>query len=800
MRINRINLLALAIASLICVVCHGQQRMRVVRPQLAEIQIGLIDDVSTNYQGDSVTGEGATLKTDPDLESILKKADRYQQDGNYSVACQLWQAVLQKSGDTLYSTDNQTYYSMIEQVERTLAALPPEALVVYRITADAAAKQIIAQAPHPFDVSALSEVVRQYFISSIGDDAAFRLACVYLDQYDFVGSMRLLQKIDSQHPDTSIPRGEILSRIALCQALMGDAAAADQTIHQLPSGDVSSEAAVALVKQLITQVQSGAMPGFDMAQAAGFREFRVGMRLPDNFLSGDLGAAWQYYLEPQQKYSQVDRLGKGLLAVDLETNGDNTVNPGERELIEAWRNNAWQPASSLICDGDRVVFKSPVDVSAWNSQFSENPLWRSVWMNAFDLDDASRSLEVIRANWGGGRGRGMAANSGNPLGLNRPDSKESMLLFGDRIHGQLVLNRGVVYAIEGSHNDTVNVAPNKQQGIPWNASFRRSRSNHLTAYEANTGRVLWTLPRSDKPENVSSAPAEPVQESPFIQSGGFMGVPSQFGNTLVVPVNQGGAIYVYGLDTRQNGKTLWKTYLCDEPEAGAEPWAPITLTLDGSDLFAATGMGVVFVLDPVTGAIRFAQRYQRFGMRNDMLRNFGMQNNRMDFDGWSEDVVIPYGRQMICFASDANRIFAVDRNTGKLIWETDMNPLGQKLDYILGIHDDKLFAAGRQTIIAFDLRGEGRMLWGGDDLFEGLQSCGRGLLTSDSIYMPVNDSVWQFSLAGNKGQAKKLNAVHVSLPAGAPVGNLVSDGKRLWVHQGTRVIALGKLKPVADSN
>jgi outer membrane protein assembly factor BamB len=802
MRINPFNQLACGIASLICVVGSGQQRIEIEAARVVPMQIGLIDDVSVINQDNLMTGEGATLKTDPDLESILKKADRYKQDGNYSVACQLWQAVLQKSGDTLYSNDNQTYYSMIEQVERTLAALPPEGLVVYRITADAAARQMIAQAPHPFDVAALTEVIRQYFISSVGDDAAFRLACVYLDQFDFVGALRLLEKIDSQYPDLSIPRGEVLTRIALCKVLMGDAVGAELTIRRVQPTDNSSDAAMAVVKQLITQVHSGETPGFEMSQAAGFREFRVGMNLPDDFLDGDLIAAWQYYLEPQQKqkYSQIDRQGKGLLSAgDAESNGENTVNPNERELVDAWRNNAWQPASSLICDRERVVFKSPVDVSAWNTQFNENPLWRSVWMNAFDLDDASRAVEVIRANWGG-RGRGPAGNSISTMGLKRPDSKESMLLFGDRIHGQMALLRDVVYAIEGSHNETVDVRPNKQQGIPWNASFRRSRSNYLTAYEANSGRVLWTLPRSLQLDTTSNASGEPIQESEFIQSGGFMGVPNQFGYTLVVPVNQGGAIYVYGLDTRQNGKTLWKTYLCDEPEAGAEPWAPITLTLDGSDLFAGTGMGVVFVLDPVTGTIRIAQRYQRFGTRNDMLRNFGWQVNRMDFDGWSEDVVIPYGRQMICFASDANRIFAIDRNSGKLIWETDMNPLGQKLDYILGIYDDKLFAAGRQTIIAFDLRGEGRMLWGGDDLFDGMQSCGRGILTSDSIYMPVNDSVWSFSLTGNKGRAQKLNAVHVSLPAGAPVGNLASDGNRLWVHQGTRVIALGKLKSVADSN
>ncbi|MFM7741319.1 MAG: PQQ-binding-like beta-propeller repeat protein, partial [Planctomycetota bacterium] len=283
------------------------------------------------------------------------------------------------------------------------------------------------------------------------------------------------------------------------------------------------------------------------------------------------------------------------------------------------------------------------------------------------------------------------------------------------------------------------------------------------------------------------------KEPEFIQNGGFMGAPVQFANALLVPVNQGGAIHIYALDVNRKGRTLWKTFLCDEPDTGAEPWAPIQLSLDGSDLFAATGMGVVFVLDPATGTIRFAQRYERAGTRNDTFRNIGYQINRMDFNGWSEDVIVPYGRQMICFASDANRIFAVDRNSGNLIWETDMNPLGQKLDYIIGIANDRLYAAGRQTIIAFDLKGEGRMLWGGDDLFEGAISGGRGVLTADAIYVPVNDTVWKFGLEGKGGRADRQAKVHVSLPAGAPLGNLISDGTRLWAHQGTRLVALGPI-------
>ena len=53
-------------------------------------------------QGDVGVESGATLKTDPRLESILEKADRFREDGNYRFAAQLWQAVLLQSGDALF--------------------------------------------------------------------------------------------------------------------------------------------------------------------------------------------------------------------------------------------------------------------------------------------------------------------------------------------------------------------------------------------------------------------------------------------------------------------------------------------------------------------------------------------------------------------------------------------------------------------------------------------------------------------------------------------------------------------------
>ena len=154
--------------------------------------------------------------------------------------------------------------------------------------------------------------------------------------------------------------------------------------------------------------------------------------------------------------------------------------------------------------------------------------------------------------------------------------------------------------------------------------------------------------------------------------------------------------------------------------------------------------------------------------------------------------MIPYGQQMICFSSDTNTIEAFNRNTGQLIWRSEMNPLGSSVDYLLGVHDDILYAAGRETVIGYDLQGEGRMVLGGEPLFGGEKSYGRGMLTTNAIYLPVGSRIVQIGLTSSSEKPEIIRDSRVDLGTGAPLGNLYSDGEKIWVHGGNRLYVLGK--------
>ena len=780
------------------------------------VELGKGQMVQPQGAGSEKKMVNASLKTDPELEAILEKAERFRQEKQYGIASKLWQSVLERSGDALYSSDGEIYFSLARQVEAVLASLPvDEGLSSYRISADANAKAILAAAGDPLDENALRLVVRKYFLSSIGDDAALTLSSIYMDQFDFVGANRMLAKIVESYPDPSVSMVDVNVRIALCQAMMGEEGNAVNAI------DRAKESASGVANRNLESVAK-AIPSLIQRRIGKHIEAGYGMALgnrnrsgimpalPSRYLDDDLQAVWQYYFLPKTlRWPDLKRI-KPIYGTDALEDAEETLTREEESMIARWRKQNWRPSGDLVFDGDRVYFKTSVDLSVWNRNAnSDEVIWRPLWRNKYQMDDSTLSYIEIQGKLGRGRG-----SVGDPSFANRPNRSYEVQLFADRISSQMAVQNGVLYTIEGGRFDTTYVNYQSRSNSRMGVNYRRSRSNHLTAYEAETGKLLWTLPRevpgdSDEESDADDPFAAPKnaivdnvpllddgeEESVYIASGGFMSTPVFYGGMLIAAVNHGGAIWVYGLDPDQEGKTVWRSYLCDEPEQGANPHSPINLSIEGSDLFASCGLGVVFILDPTTGLIRFAKPYERHGT-SQIYTNRGRWRattvNRMNFDSWLTDTVVPYGRQMVCFSSDAKYIQALDRNTGKLIWQGEGHPLEAKVDHVIGVRGDMLYAGGRETILAFNLADEGRMVWGGNRLFDGGVSYGRGMVTDNGVFVPVEDGIYLYSLDGSEaGKPELLKKIKVELGTGAPVGNLYSDGDKIWVHGANRVYALG---------
>jgi outer membrane protein assembly factor BamB len=538
--------------------------------------------------------------------------------------------------------------------------------------------------------------------------------------------------------------------------------------------------------------------------------------LPESAFTQDQAAKWSFFVPPRDErfLSRPDTVGKVL--VGAQTYGARTAatrNPVERRMIKEWSENGWRPAGHLLFDDHQVLFKSAADVVSFNrqkvsesiegkpespeSEVREFANWRSIWRNVFEVDPATMRLDQLLGS-AASRNLRLRSRSGTRQQTNK-NAKLGIfpkaMHFQDLIYQQMAVHDDVLYSIEGKSFDgrSRHPASRAHARSGWNVVFRRTRENFLTAYNKDTGRMLWRLPRVNKAESPSfdrTKKATDAEETErWLTSGGMMAAPVKFADLLIVPVNRNGAIHLYGIDPAKEGETVWSAFLCDEPESGSVATAPINLTIDGSDLFASCGTGVLFVVDPTTGKIRFAKRYSRNGEPNDLLRR-SYNSTFTKFDGWSSDAILPNGRELICMCSDTDSIEAIDRNDGSLIWRTGLRPYGVKVDYIIGVWGDLLYLGGKRTIIAIDLKAQGYIAWGGEPLFEDALTTGRGMVTPQGVFVPVGNSIWRFQLDGKKGRAHVLNQVEAFLGTDAPVGNLYSDGDRIWVHGASRLYAL----------
>jgi outer membrane protein assembly factor BamB len=341
----------------------------------------------------------------------------------------------------------------------------------------------------------------------------------------------------------------------------------------------------------------------------------------------------------------------------------------------------------------------------------------------------------------------------------------------------MLVSDGLLYTVDGPLVDAPVAQPTNDlnRGFNFQNVPRRTRTNFLSAYDAENGKFKW-IRSPDGSENGGKFDL------------GFMAAPVPYAKFLLVPVSDSGAIWLYALE-KATGHLVWKTFLCEDPVGGANPWSSVGLAVGGGDAYVATGGGVIFAVDAMSGSVRWAVRYQRSGKENTNLARFGIAAQAlMDVTGFEDDVVIPHGRALIVLASDANKMFALDRRSGELIWESPRQPLGEDDPsiYCLGVLGDGLFVAGKKALRRYDLSKDGKMVW--EARFD--TSYGHGVLTSDAIYVPVGDTVSRFDPITGKLQAQ----VGMFTATKEPVGNLFSDGARLLAMGLARAYALQDLE------
>ncbi len=758
----------------------------------AEVMIGpewyALNAMAADTNDDADFAGGASLKTDPELEQLLKKADEFAGDERYDLASVLWQRVLDETSGTVMtrqdwesSTSRQKYRryrSVSGEIEQTIAKLPPAGLRIYRLTADGEAQALLAGAVGDRREEALAQLARRYFLSTLGDDAAYELACLRLDRYEFVGASRLLAKVLQEYPDPSVSRADVLLRQAVAAARVGDRESAERQLAELKEtggyahGTQSHWLNATWLARASTPRARGASDGWTIAYGNPARTGHM-PGLPVSITSSTMSELWSESFDvslttagsdefPYRVYEEEELLKRSVRRPQQSANVSNSP----QALVSRWKENGWAPAGEVLLDGGNLYYKSNNRLVARNLHTGD-----LVWMgraNQFQMDQLSQIFMQRGQQFG------------------RPTNAAEVMLFGDRIHQGMTISDGWLFNIEGdlisdfgaavAVNNNVNRRRVIQRG--GGGSVQRARRNYLAAYDAQSGKLKWHRGAATDLKDGEQAGKFDI---------GFLAAPVPFARFLLVPVSDAGSLWIYALE-KKTGDLAWKTFLCDDPVSGANPWSPVAVAVDGGDAYISTGAGVVFTIDALSGGVRWASRYRRSGVSGN-VQNYRYGNAYQiagQIDGWREDMIVPHGKHLIVMASDCDEIFALDRRSGDFLWESPRTPEAGKAsgEYCLGVVDDSLYVGGKSMVRRYHIGG-GKLMWEA----KLSTSMGRGALTADAIYVPENETIVKLDLKGGK----RLTQVGVFSASQEPVGNLYTDGKRLLSLGLGRIYALTDL-------
>src|ERR1051325_2657382 len=151
---------------------------------VARGQIMAVADNSDESNPQKKTTGFSLRKEDIKVIDALKDFERYRDKKAWELAFRAISGVAEGEAKGMVPAKDGFFVPMRRQIWRSLASLPPEGREAYRLFYDAKGKQAVdAIVTKPIeeagDLAAMRKVVEQFFVTSIGDQAADRLGDMY---------------------------------------------------------------------------------------------------------------------------------------------------------------------------------------------------------------------------------------------------------------------------------------------------------------------------------------------------------------------------------------------------------------------------------------------------------------------------------------------------------------------------------------------------------------------------------------------------------------------------------------------
>lgn len=626
------------------------------------------------------------FETDLDTSTYMSRAEEFGRAADYNTAAQLVQKVLDAERQILVPAQPGLYSPSDRWAVDFLLSLPPEALDAYRSIADPQARALFSQAQTPDAEALLRETAERFFLSSVGDDAAFQLACRHLTRGEFSLANRWLEWLIELYPDSDIPDGEIWLRAAVAAAALGNESAAERRIAAHRQGTDRTPTVDSWLRGALEDVS-----GVEEDQ-------RNAWPMPWGGPRRD-GVAKFPSVDGAQTRFPAPWVTRWVAAPTARQETVFTFQQNLELLLLAWGALGRTPSDTVLFEEDRVYLSNSRGVRCFAADGFE--LWADPGSRPFNGLTDSQKREFSS-------------------GGTRIQNYDVWTALEDRLEGRASIVGDTLYRIEGSWAS----GRKRVQGADGRTYREFREGSRLAAYNKKTGQRLFRLGGGrEGGEDVLSGAR-------------FLNAPLPCDRHLLVACEQNDSLHLVALHP-ESGEVLWQRTLCSYTSDPTPPSSPVGMLVNGGTVYLAPGRGVVFALDGYTGSVEWAALYRSLADTGANARFQGVP----DGEGWEENALFVQSGRLLVLPTDAPAILGFDLLSGTREYRTD----SQGATHALGVHGGVLVATSEDRLLGFDAANGTRAF---ETTVE--TPTGRGLVAERSVLLPYEDRIDKFALSTGK--------------------------------------------------
>lgn len=648
---------------------------------------------------------------DSKSKELLAKAQGFEARGAWKEAILWYMKAAERYPDDLHPVDEQgrlvlaggeaaakstVRRSVSEYVFRKLSALPPPALKIYReeLGFDAKARMEFEKARNENNIVRLEFLIDKYFPASMTDEAIDYLANTYIENGKTADALFHLKRLLNSYPDSNIPRGTIVAKIAFLSAMTPKLEtelkyAGDMSALGKEGGEVISTGAVHItVRDFIKELSAALAPNADL-------QGKYERKLPKPILSPqDV-----YYAEPRAIKGEIRRWSSDDLMVGTKA-GSYAQIEGMELPSDYYRNLG--PARSFIpayadINGKKYLFaQNGFDTMALNPS-NGKLYWSTSAISSAPKEDR----------------QGQRQRQPRPVGP---------IVFSCIVDGEDV--------VVNCYTDRAGLS-------------RSSSPMTIRAIQARTGKLLWDI----RDANANDKAFDDLL---------FASPPIVSGNKVYAAATTSGSgeqeVYLLLFD-RGSGALLKKIFLCAADAASAPGYAnfsmraPPSIVCSGGVIYCQTNIGNIAAISGTTGNILWVSEYKRRRSEGD---------NRLQRQPSTQLAVrsipgppIVFRNFVYVLPSDSSNLIVMMKENGKVLRD-DLLDKPYFQCHLVDISMGFLYIAG-SDLLALDLREKDKP----KILRSAAPTSGRGFVSNGYYYAACADAMVIFEPATWKILAEK---------------------------------------------